>query len=125
MRILNIRKYIFTNIIVLWFYYFLFINIPFYKAIFINKIPLISDVLIGWIALCILYTLIFAGIFILAILEIIIRKNLLEKKSWFFRLTNKFKIPKPIIYNLQYHILFRFYLGNNIIYRYFNITNNE
>ncbi len=108
MKFLDLRKYFFANIIALWFYYFLFLNFPIIKTIYVNKEPMLFDILMGWFALIIFCVFVLIGIFILTVLEILIRKFIIEKRFPDFKINFKFKIPKAIvtIYNVIFSIGF-------------------
>ena len=108
MKILDLRKYFFANTIVLWFYYFSFLNFPIINAICINKEPLLFDILMGWLILINFCIFVLICIFILLLLEILIRKFIIEKRFPNFKINFKFKIPKAIVtvYNIIFSIGF-------------------
>ncbi len=106
MKFLDLRKYFFTNVIALWFYFFFYFNFQIIKPILLYHHPLISDVIIGWSSVVILFLIIFAYIFILTILEFLIRKFIIERRFPKFKLKLKIKIKIPKVITYIYNVIF-------------------
>lgn len=109
MKFPDLRKYFFANIVALWSYCFIFLYIFIKIYICPNADPESKDYLIPFIFLIILKSiLILICVFILTILELLVRKFILEKKFPNFKIHFKFKIPKAIIiiYNIFFSIGF-------------------
>ena len=49
MKIQDFRKYIFANIIAMWFYYFVYINTPIVKSILFINYPVSDYTIVPWI----------------------------------------------------------------------------
>lgn len=99
-KFFSLRKYLFLNLIALWFYCLLFFTLGL-------KAARGWSVLV-WVEL-ILISIVILGVFILlAIIEIPVRKYILEKRFPDFKLNLNFKIPKLIIniYNVIFCIGF-------------------
>ena len=107
MNFFNLRKYIFTNLIVAWFYIFLFIIYDSIKHIIISRAYIHSDDKIVWGLIVYICFLILGCLIIFAILEILIR-FLIVKKFPNLKLTLNIKIPNYIItiYNILFSIGF-------------------
>lgn len=109
MNFLEYRKYFFANISALWFYFCVFLYIVFKNTKFEpyshNVFPSAKDIYATYIIFCFLITIVFV---LFTILEILIRKYLIEKKFPNFKLNLKIKIPKFIvaIYNVIFSIGF-------------------
>lgn len=99
-KFLSLRKYLFLNLIALWFYCFLFFILGLkaargWSVLVFGELILISIVILGMLIL-------------LAIIEISIRTYVLEKHFPDFKLNLNFKMPKLIIniYNVIFCIGF-------------------
>ena len=109
MNFLKYRKYFFANISALWFYFCVFLYIVFKNTTFEpyshNVFPSAKDIYAMYIIFCFLTIIVFV---LLTILEILIRKYIIEKKFPNLKLNLKIKIPKPIvaIYNIIFSIGF-------------------
>lgn len=109
MKILDFRKYFFANTAALWSYCFFFLYIFIKIYICPNADPESKDFLIPFIFVIIAKSLfILICIFILTVLEILIRKFIIEKKFPNFKINLKFKTPKAIVtvYNIIFSIGF-------------------
>jgi len=109
MKFLDFRKYFFANTAALWLYCFIFLCIFIKIYICPNADPESKDFLIPFIFVIIAKSfLILICIFICMILEILIRKFIIEKRFPNFKINLKFKIPKAIItiYNVIFSIGF-------------------
>ena len=109
MKILDFRKYFFANIAALWSCYFIFMVILYFKDIYHKIDPEVSGFVVifaFWIIITSFLVLI--CIYVLTVLEILIRKFIIEKKFPNFKINIKFKIPKTIvtIYNIIFSIGF-------------------
>ena len=107
MKFLSLRKYIFTNFIVVWFYIFLYIIYDSIKHIIISRTYIYSDNKIVWGLMTYICFLILGCLIIFAILEILIR-FLITKNSPDFKLNLKIEMPKFVIsiYNIIFSIGF-------------------
>jgi len=107
MKFLSLRKYIFTNFIVVWFYIFLYIIYDSIKHIIISRTYIYSDNKIVWGLMTYICFLILGCLIIFAILEILIR-FLIVKNFPNFKLNLKITMPKfaIIIYNIIFSIGF-------------------
>mgnify|MGYP006873008873 CR=1 FL=1 len=108
MKFLNLRKYIFTNLIAIWFYYFVIIT-TFTWIVLHDKGTTAPNTVIFFYTLIMIISFLVLGVFfILSFLEYLIRKYLIEKKFPNFKLNIKIKIPKLIIaiYNVIFSIGF-------------------
>ena len=109
MNFLKYRKYFFANISVIWFYFSIFLYMIFKNTNFEpyshNVFPSAKDICAIYVMFSFLIILVFI---IFTILEILIRKYLIEKKFSNFKLNIKIKIPKfiEIIYNIIFSIGF-------------------
>lgn len=104
MKIQDFRKYIFANIIAMWFYYFVYINTPIVKSILFINYPVSDYTIVPWIAMNLFYCSILGIMFLFMILEILIRKFLIEKYFPNFGLNIHIKFLKPLV--IIYNILF-------------------
>ena len=110
--ILNLRKYLFTNIIAVWFYCFLVFIIEVAKVFRVKDSPMLYDVLMGVLILTYLFLLLLGSLLLLAIVEILLRKFVIEKHFPNLKLNIKFKIPKFIIYIYNFIFSVSFILSN-------------
>ena len=107
MNLLNLRKYIFSNITVLWFYFCLALYIVFecieFEPTNHNVFPTPQDIFAIHIMFCFLLAIVFVA---LTFLEILIRKYLIKKDFPKLNL----KIPKFVetVYNTLFVIGFLF-----------------
>ena len=109
MKILDFRKYFFANTSALWSYCFIFLYIFIKMYICPNADPESKDFIIPFIFVIIVESFfILICIFILTVLEILIRKFIIEKKFPNFKINLKIKIPKAIvtIYNIIFSMGF-------------------
>ncbi len=106
MKFLNLRKYIFANIIAIWFYYFLYFNYGFIQRSIINKLYVYSDFTIIWAFIIYMHILILGLIIFLFILEILFKKLIIKKKFPNLKLNIHINVPKfiIIIYNALFSI---------------------
>ena len=110
MRLINLKKYFFANLVAIWSYVLLFLLINYelsvkkYPVLNPNEIvsPGVFDLLFVFYAFIILSCLIAFFIF-----EILIRKHIIDKKFQNFKLNIKIKLPKLV--SILYKILF--YIG--------------
>ena len=107
MKFPDLRKYIFTNFIAVWFYIFLYIIYDSIKHIIISRAYIYSDNKIVWGLMIYICFLILGCLIIFVILELLIR-FLIKKKFPNFKLNLKIKIPKFVIaiYNIIFSIGF-------------------
>lgn len=110
--ILNLRKYLFTNITAVWFYCFLIFIIEVAKFFMVKDNPMLYDVLMGALILTYLLFLLLGSLLLLAIVEILLRKFVIEKYFPNLKLNIKFKIPKFIIYIYNFIFSVSFILSN-------------
>ena len=110
--ILNLRKYLFTNIIAVWLYYFVYQIYRLVKPVLIDNEPVYTDLLfVDVLVVCFCFFLL--GCFILlAIVEILLRKFVIEKHFPNLKLNIKFKIPKFIMYIYNFIFSVSFILSN-------------
>ena len=109
MKILNLRKYFFANITVLWTYYFIVMVALYFKNLchkIDSEVSGIVAIFVFWVI--IISALVLICIFIFMVFEILIRKFIIEKNFPNFKINFKFKIPKVIvaIYNIIFSIGF-------------------
>ena len=106
--ILNLRKYLFTNIIAVWLYYFLHQIYRFVKPVLIDNEPVYTDLIMVYVLVIACYFLLLGCFILLAIVEILLRKFVIKKHFPNLKLNIKFKIPKFIIYiyNLIFSVSF-------------------
>ena len=109
MKFLNLRKYFFANIAVLWSYYSIVMVFLFFKDVYHKIDPEVSGnvaIFVFWLIMT--GALILISIFIFMLLEILLRKFVIEKFFPNFKIKFKFKIPKiiVIIYNVIFSIGF-------------------
>ena len=108
MKLLNLRKYIFTNIVAIWFYYFVFVTTFTWFTVH-DKETTSPDGVVFFYAIIIIISFFILGIcLILSFFEHVIRKYLINKKFPKFQFDLKIKIPKCIIaiYNILFSIGF-------------------
>lgn len=109
MKFFNLKKYFFANISALWFYCCVFLYIVFKNTDFElyshSVFPSAKDICAIYIIFCFLIIIVFV---LLTILEILIRKYIIEKKFPNFKLNLKIKMPKLVvaIYNVIFSIGF-------------------
>ena len=105
MKFLDLRKYFFANAAAIWFYFCVHLCIIFRNTEFepySHNVGLSAqDICFAFIMLCFLKNMLFV---FLTILEILIRKFIIEKKFPNFKLNIKFKIPKVIV--IIYNVIF-------------------
>lgn len=109
MKFPDLRKHFFANLSMIWFYFCVFLCIKFENTEFEpyshNVFPSAKDICAVNILLCFLRVIVFV---LLTVLELLIRKFIVEKKFPNFKLNIKIKLPKVIvfIYNVIFSIGF-------------------
>ena len=108
MKFLNLRKYIFTNFVAIWFYYFVFVTTFTWFVVHDKETTSPDFVIILYIYTMLISFLILGVSLILSFIEHLITKYIIKKKFPNFKLDLKFKMPKfaIIIYNIIFSIGF-------------------
>jgi len=108
MKFLNLRKYIFTNIVAIWFYYFLLLTTFTWFVVHDKETTSPDFVIILYMYIMFISFLILGVSLILSFIEHLITKYIIEKKFPNFKLNLKIKIPNfiVVIYNVTFSIGF-------------------
>lgn len=108
MKFLDHRKYIFTNITAIWFYYFVFVTTFTWFTVHDKKTTSPDFVIILYLYIMLISFLVLGIILILSFIEHLITKYIIKKKFPNFKLNLKIKLPKfvIIIYNILFSIGF-------------------
>ncbi len=108
MKFLDLRKYIFTNIVAIWFYYFVFVTTFTWFVIHNKKTTSPDFVIISYVYIMLISFLVLGICLILSFIEHLTTEYIIKKKFPNLKLTLNIKIPNYIItiYNILFSIGF-------------------